>query len=175
MNHNDIEPLQGYPLEYGILLAALIDSTNEWLGEVGTPTEDAIVWQPIPNGHSIGGIVLHLADVELAWFEETVLKKPLSNADKELYMSDQIDVDAAQWPAPPRQPWSWYLKLLADARKRALAAVRDFPAPNTVIQGRRSTFTARWVVAHVVEHDSYHGGQIALLHEQFLRRDTLGD
>ncbi len=162
MRSFDVEPLKGYDPTYGLLLATLQDGTREWLEELGEPSEDALVWQPISGGHSIGGLVLHIAEVEAWWFEEAALGRKLSEEDLALFMSRESDVDAGKWPTPPRKPWSWYAELLASVRARTLRTLLDFPEPSSTIQ-RQNLLTFRWIVAHVVEHDSYHGGQAVLL------------
>ena len=168
MEHFDVEPVAGYPQEYGLMLAILEDGTREWMGEIGEPSEDAIVWQPVTGGYSIGAILLHIAYVEVAWFESGILGRKISDKDAALYMVDETDVDNGVWPVPPRKPWAWYKQLLHDARARTFKSVLDFPDPASSFQGRTSTMTCRWTVGHVIQHDSYHGGQavlLAMLHE----------
>lgn len=161
---DDVAPIAGYPHEYGLLLAALQDGTNEWKWELGEPSEDAIVWQPFPGSHSIGGIMLHNAYVELGWFQAWSLGRPLSDEDNRLFMVAETDVDEVRWPTPHRQPWSWYWEMLQSVRARTFELVKDFPEPDATFEiwGRKRTF--RWTLAHVVEHESYHAGQAVLLH-----------
>lgn len=164
----DATPLPGYPLEHGLLLSALNDGTREWRGELGEPTEDALVWQARPGGHSIGGLLLHMAVVERLWTEVWCLNRPLTAEERETYQANESDVDNGVWPTPPRKPFEWYWELLMDARGRVHRAVKEFPAPEaefTTPWG--GTVTTRWTLAHLVQHDSYHGGQAVLLHDLF--------
>lgn len=60
----DVVPIHGLDLQVGLLLAALEDTTRKWREELGDVPEQNIIWQPFPHGHSIGAILLHMADVE---------------------------------------------------------------------------------------------------------------
>ncbi len=163
----DVAPLEGFHPEIGILLASLTDSTREWKDELGSPSIEAITWQPVPNFHSIGGLLLHIIEVEMYWFEQFVGQLPDNDEDYKLLKSEEIDQDAVMWPAPPAQPIEWYYEIFERIRKRSWEALRN-EDPARLIQSRRGDeMSVRWVIAHVVEHDSYHGGQAVLLHELY--------
>lgn len=164
MEFFDTEPLAGFDVEIGLLLAGLHDSSREWRGELGKPPVEAIVWQPRPRGHSIGGILLHMADCEAYWFETFSAHKQRPEGEESLLLSKETNVDDGDWPSPPAEPIEWYFDLLDRIRSRSFEALRDLKSTS---QHERPGFSAtlRWVVAHVLEHDSYHGGQAVLLHD----------
>ena len=165
MPHFDVAPLPGYSEDYGLLLATLLDSTREWRDELGEPGVDTIVWQPCSGGYSIGGQLLHIAEVELYWIESFCLGRELDPEEMKLLMSDQIDQHRGIWPVPPAEPIAYYYGLLDNVRTRTLESVKEFEPSETVKTSRWGTMTLRWVLAHVVEHDSYHGGQAVMLSE----------
>lgn len=162
--HYDLSPDPAYHPEIAILLSALDDSTREWTGELEKPTIEAITWQPAEKSHSIGACLLEIAAVEVFWFEKFLAKLPEREADKEVFLAGQWDIDNGVWPTPPAQPIEWYFDVLQSVRERSKKALQGID-PHAVFERRGDSFTARWVVAHVVEHDSYHGGQAVLLHE----------
>lgn len=172
MKHFDLVPPEGFDPKVAILIATLHDSTREWKSELGEPTEDAIVWQPYENGPSIGGQLLHLIGVEAFWFETFLAKSPRPEGERELLMADQINVDNHFWPTPPRQPIKWYYDLLDTVRERALKALAKVDVELTLPMDESYEFTTPWVIGHVVQHDSYHGGQAVLLHEMYTRMAT---
>ncbi|HEY3779432.1 MAG TPA: DinB family protein [Fimbriimonadaceae bacterium] len=163
--HFDIAPLPVYPEPYATLLSTLQDSSREWRDELGEPTPELIVWQPYPKGYSIGGVLLHIAEVEAYWFEEFCLGRTISPEEAQTYMSAEIDQYNGSWPSPPKEPISYYYDLLDKVRARTLETFKNFPGPEVVHEREWETTTMRWVVAHVIGHDSYHGGQAVLLHE----------
>lgn len=69
----DVPPVTGRETSIGMLLSMLDDGTVEWrqgeLEEITLPDE-AVIWQPFPGGHSIGAVILHIADVERFWLHQ---------------------------------------------------------------------------------------------------------
>lgn len=170
----DIAPLPGMPPEIGTLAATLVDGTREWREELESVSEEAVCWQPFPDGHSIGGLILHIAEVEAWWFEEVAMGKPLSPEELAELRSADIEQYAIRWPKLEPQPVDELFALHDRIRRRSLETLKAF----TDVAGRRTRekwdyeVTLRWILAHVVEHESYHGGQavlLKLLHEKAQR------
>lgn len=160
----DPKPLPGYQEPYGLLCAILQDGTKEWRGEISPDLgEDTVVWQPHPGMHSIGGVILHIAAVEVAWFESFALGQEWTREDAELLMVRETDVDEYRWPTPPRKPLSWYFELHDRIRARTLEAIKRWPSAETAKEAFGSARTMRWVLGHVIQHEAYHGGQAVLL------------
>lgn len=170
MEREDIAPLPGYHPEIGLLLAALRDSTREWRENLGEPPIEAIVWQPAPGAHSIGALLLHIADVELFWFESFVGGSPPNPEDLKMLMSEEVRQYEGAWPQPPARPIEWYYDLLDRYRERAWKALEGVPSDRFFADGDEFETSLRWVVSHVVQHDAYHGGQAVLLHELWKKR-----
>jgi uncharacterized damage-inducible protein DinB len=161
----DLAPLLGYPEEYGTLLATLQDGTREWREELGEPDPKLIIWQAVPKGHSIGGVLLHIAEVEAYWVEEVGLGRTIDPEELKLHMSAEIDQHEGSWPIPPNEPIAYYYDILDKVRARTLESVKAFGPVDEVKTTRWGTMTLRWILAHVVEHESYHAGQAVVLHE----------
>lgn len=162
----DVNALPGYDPEIGLLLGALEDSTREWRESLGRPSVEAIVWQPTADAHSIGAVLLHMIDAEAYWLQSVLGGQRMSAEDSRLLMSEETRQYGGVWPTPPSEPIEWYFDLHERFRARSLEAMVGVD-PARKIERKETTFTARWVVAHVVEHDSYHGGQAVLLHELY--------
>jgi uncharacterized damage-inducible protein DinB len=160
----DAKPLPGYREPYDLLCAILQDGTNEWRWEVDQKLDaEAMVWQPDPGSHSIGGVMLHIIGVEIYWFERVALGLPGNPEERKLLMADEIDVDNWKWPEPPRQPISWYFEWHDRVRARTLEGIKDWPPSETTRDHYGKEVTLRWVFGHVIQHEAYHGGQIVLL------------
>lgn len=165
----DVVPLAGYPIEYAVLLAALQDGTREWREELGEVETRLIAWQPFPQGYSIGAVLLHMAEVETHWIEAFALDRELDAAEMNLYRSSEIDQYSGKWPNVGPEPLPYYYELLDKVRERTLQSVKEFADPKTIKLSRWGRLSLRWVLAHVAQHDSYHGGQAVLLHEMAKR------
>ena len=159
----DLDLPDGIHPELGLLFASLEDGTREWLGEIGEPGIDTVCWQPAPGSYSIGGLILHLCEAEVWWLQTVGLGREMSAEQLSLYMSEAIDQDNGNWPEPPRQPFEWYLNLYREVRKQSLELIREVNDPSRNYQRPNSTVSYRWILAHLVQHDSYHGGQAVML------------
>lgn len=166
----DIEPLAGYGEPYGLLCAALQDATKDWRQELDWKEEfalgpEVVTWRVRPNGQSIGAILLHMIIAEVAWFEWFVLGRAPSEEDRSLLLWNEIDVDEGKWPDPPAEPLTWYFGLQDRFRARTLEAVKDWPPAETLKEHYDRQVSMRWVLGHVIQHETYHGGQIVLIHD----------
>ena len=170
VKHFDVDPLPGYHPEYGLMLAIMQDGTREWRDELGEIEPEGIVWQAYPGGYSIGGVMLHIAEVEVYWIEEFCLGRKLSQEDEKLFMSKEIEQYEGKWPTSPKEPLAYYFRILDDVRARTLEAYKQMGDPKEIKPRRDEEYTLAWVLAHVVEHESYHGGQIVMLKELCKRR-----
>lgn len=171
----DISMEEGFEnREVALLFAALENSTREWReDELGEVPDAALLWKPIPSGYSIGGILLHMAWVEGYYFHDVLLGEARSPEELERLMSEQTDVDKGVWPSPPAQPLAWFYAQQDAVRERTRAALRAFHGDDVKQSRYGNTLTVRWLLAHVIQHDSYHGGQVVMLHEMYKNRSRL--
>ncbi|HEY3783137.1 MAG TPA: DinB family protein [Fimbriimonadaceae bacterium] len=163
----DIPLLPGYPAEYANLLAMLNDGTRAWRNELDTVHEDLIVWQPYPGGYSIGGILLHIAEVETFWIEKFCLNREIDPAELKLYLKDETDVHNGKWPTPPKKPLAYYYQLQNKVRQRTLESVKSFGPPERWMSWGSERMTLRWILFHVCKHEAYHGGQAVMLQQMY--------
>jgi uncharacterized damage-inducible protein DinB len=162
----DVAPLEGFPEPYGLLSAILQDATADWRMELWYDFgPEVATWRVRPEGQSIGAIILHMICVELYWIEQFALDRTIDAEDKKILMWDEIDVDSGKWPTPPAQPIQWYFELQDRYRARVLESIKSLPAADSLIQWGEEPVTPRWVFGHVIQHESYHGGQIVMLYD----------
>ena len=152
--------------EIALFFAQLDQATAEWQDwlDEKTVTAEQIVWQPFPGGHSIGALMLYIAEVEAYWLHEVAAGVPLSEEDMQTFLSAETDAFTGKWPIPPRQPLAWYGAQLDAVRAKTKALLAD-TAPDAT--GTRTDdghmFTLRWLFTHVIAHEAYHGGQAVLI------------
>lgn len=171
----DVPTVAGLNVEIGLLLAMLDDGTKEWREELGEVEQEAVVWQPIPNGHSIGTVILHIADVEAFWLHEVAAGEKLPVEQAALLMGEDMDQYVGKWPVPPQQPLAWYWAQHGAIRARTREIIAHINDPEhlgrrySISRGRETEFTLRWLLHHVLTHEAYHGGQAVLLAQQYKR------
>lgn len=159
----DLVPVARADIQIGLLLAVLDDVTKEWTEELGEVAEAQIVWQPFPGGHSIGALILHIADVEAYWIQEIGAGQPPSQEELDTLLSEQTDQYAVSWPTPHAKPLDWYLAQQRAVRERTRQTVLRINDPEHVGLRKDTEFTLRWLLNHVISHEAYHGGQAVLL------------
>jgi uncharacterized damage-inducible protein DinB len=144
-------------------LSQLDQGTHEWLGELGDDiTEAELTWQAFPGGHSVGALLVHIAEVEAYWLHHIACGEPYQDIEAEA-LQGAIDQYAIQWPTPPAQSLSFYKTLLATTRAKTKVLIGALENPNhTALRGERE-FTLSWLMTHVMVHEAYHGGQAVLL------------
>lgn len=170
MERVDVVPVAGLDVQVGLLLAALDNTTAEWRQELGDVPDESIAWQAFPGGHSIGALLLHMADVEANWLHEVAAGRERTPEELQTLLSGETHQYQVQWPAPPAQPLAWYYARqdAVRARTRELVAALNDPEHTGKRPARRKKpvgpdFTLRWLLTHVISHEAYHGGQAVLL------------
>ena len=159
----DVLPVPNADIQIGLLLAMLDDGTNEWREELGAVSNETVVWQPFPGGHSIGTLILHIADVEVFWLNQVGAGRTRSEEERARLLSKETQQDQVKWPTPPSQPLSWFLAQHDEIRARTRHIVSTWDNPAHVRPLDDEEFTRRWLLHHVLTHEAYHGGQAVLL------------
>lgn len=158
----DTPPLAASNLEMGVLAGIFADGTREWRDELGDVDEDTIVWRCYPDGYSVGGLILHIIEVEGWWVHEVIAGRKFALPELEL-ASGEIDQDNFKWPVPPRKPLSWYYEAQDRVRKDTLEILCSITNPDEERKvGSGHTMSVRWIVQHVFHHEAYHGGQAVM-------------
>ncbi len=159
----DVPPVAGLDVQTGLLLAMLDDATNDWREELGEVSEEAVVWQSFPGGHSIGALILHIADVEAYWLHQIGAGQARFEEELARLLSKETQQYDISWPRPPAQALPWFLAQHDEIRARTRQIVSTWDDPAHVRPRKDTEFTRRWLLHHVLTHEAYHGGQAVLL------------
>ena len=144
-------------------LAQLDQATREWMSQLDENiTGVELMWQAFPNGHSIGALLVHIAEVEAYWLHHICCGQPYEDMENTA-LGSEIDQFAVLWPTPPPHPLDYYKALLGSTREKTKALIGSLDNPNhTALRGDKE-FTLSWLMTHVIIHEAYHGGQAVLL------------
>ena len=162
---HDLQPVPDLHPEIGRLLAMLDDNTVEWrreLAEIDVP-QDAIGWRPFPKGYNIGAVMFHIAEAEIFWLHDIAAGQPMGEDWQRTFMVEAIDQYEFDWPTPPDEPLDWFYEQLDGVRAKTRELIGAINDPEHVCQRGDRSFTLRWVLHHVIQHEAHHGGQITLL------------
>lgn len=114
---------------------------------------EAAAARPVPGGHSIWELVLHMA----AWTD--VFRRRLEGAAVE-------EPEAGDFPAPPpptTEAWAQARSRLLEAHDALTARVARLSDAELSARVPGRDFDARYLVRAAIRHTVYHGGQIGLL------------
>jgi uncharacterized damage-inducible protein DinB len=119
-----------------------------------------------PSGLSPLGVVAHLIDVEIGWFDEVFAGYPtredlIDYGDFKIRTDDTVDSVVAQYQAA-----------CAAARKQvdAASSLDQLSVGESNMRGR---VTLRWILIHMIEETARHAGHLDLMREQI--DGTTGD
>ena len=125
---------------------------------------------PVPGGHSIWELVLHIA----AWRGEVVRR--INGAEA----ADPVEGDWPPVPEPTETNWSAALERLQRSHEDVVVAVRSMPRAqlDEPVKDDRDpalgTGLSFYTTVHgLVHHDVYHSGQISML-KRALQREAQG-
>lgn len=159
----DVPPVPGADVQIGLLLAMLGDGTKDWREELGEVSKEMVLWQPFPHAHSIGALILHIADVEAYWLHQIGAGQARSEEELARLLSEETQQYDLSWPRPPAQPLSWFFAQHDEIRARTRQIVATWDDPAHARPREDAEFTRRWLLHHVLTHEAYHGGQAVLL------------
>jgi len=124
-------------------------------------THEQAFTRPIANAHSVWELVLHVtawAEISRARIKGERLGDPKPEED---------------WPpvkASTAEEWQRTLERLAESHRELSAAVRELADDALDANVAEFGYTADVLLHGVIEHGTYHGGQIALLRKAIANR-----
>lgn len=170
MNNWRLDPPASAHPEIAPMLATMIDGTREWVEELEDVTDEFLAWRPYPGGYCAGGLLMHMMSCDRLWIDKVILKTVPDATDPAMIYDELQSNSGGTWPDPPAESWDWYWELFQKHRRLTLEQLSAIQDPSAVVQEHeRSDYSLAWIVAHLVQHDSYHGGQIVMLNQMWLK------
>ena len=141
-------------------------------------SEKELSTRAAPGAHTIGTLLTHIAETELSWVKEVILRKMLTQEEKEAFRSDLYG--KPDDPQAPPAPLEFFLKNLERVRhltKETVFQLKDTDLESIrVEEGKEKRYenSIGWILYHLVEHEAGHQGQIAML-KRLLRSKVSSD
>ena len=169
----------------GFLVAQLDDQNHRLLEDLKDITPAELEWQSAPGMNTIGMLLAHIAIVEVWWMHIGPLAKGSTEAAAEPLpgiiglglQADGMPIERAGGRPPQNlagKGLSFYAEVLQKARnftKEATVSLTHDDLDRTGSLKRRDgstgTYTVRWVLYHVLEHEAAHYGQIGVIRHQY--------
>lgn len=177
LNRTLVPPPGSRSKETGLYLAMLDDQTRLLRQAIGDLSREELEWQPVPGQNTIGMLLTHLALVELYWIQVGVAGRTEEEADADCARILGIGINADGLPLeadglPPAglagKDLAFFHQINDVAREHTSSILRDLSDADLErrFQSPRADYNVRWVLYHVLEHFSWHFGQVLLLRHQ---------
>ena len=115
--------------------------------------------RPIPTAHNIWELVVHIA----SW--ANITRRRLTGGQVEPY-------EGEDWPAPEfisEESWAATCAALAESHERLREVIASLSDADLVRKVPQSERTVANMLQGLMQHDAYHGGQIALIKKALTR------
>ena len=159
----------------GLLRTLVDDTTSAWRHHLGEVPDAALTWRPVHGAHSIGAVLLHLADSESWWFECCVLGRERTSERIDETDAARTDAWTGRWADPPAMGLNEYYARLDRVRRECREATALHVDPGAIHHFDSQRCTLAWIYRHVATHEAYHYGQTLLLLAQWERAGRPGD
>jgi uncharacterized damage-inducible protein DinB len=171
--------------QVGWFIAQLDDQNRRLIEDLKDITPAELEWQSAPGMNTIGMLLAHIAIVEAWWMHVGPLAKGSTEAAAEPlpgiiglgFKDDGMPIEKAGG-LPPKglagHDLAFYEDTLRKTRnftKEIAVSLTDDDLDRTGSLKRRDgstgTYTVRWVLYHVLEHEAAHYGQIGFIRHQY--------
>jgi uncharacterized damage-inducible protein DinB len=182
----DINVLDGFKShQIGLFVAQMDDQNRRLLEDLKDITPAELEWQSAPGMNTIGMLLAHIAIVEVWWIHVGPLAKGSTEAAAEPlpgiigmgFKDDGLPIERAGGvPAQnlAGKDLAFYAEALEKARKftkEVTISMTDDDLDRTGSLKRRDgstgTYTVRWVLYHLLEHEAAHYGQVGFIRHQY--------
>ncbi len=170
-----LEPVAGLSREIGLLVAGLQEVRSQTVKCIEDLTPDELSRRVLPSFHQIGGLVLHLAETEFWWIQIVFAGKEITDEDrKRFHFDDTTETDFTL----KKYGSDDCVRILNMAHERTIETLSDvsdesldklYRCPRDEPEFESSL---RWILHHLIDHESNHRGQIAMT-KRLMRERTM--
>ena len=167
MRRRVLTPHPGLSTGIGYYLGGMEEVRSHVVAAVKNISDDKIGKPAFLGVHSIGGLVLHIAEAEWFYMQMVFLGHQLTEEDKAMACWDILD-DVERIA---RNGYTAEFCLLEAERIRnqtrdVLFSCSDKDLDRLITHernGKTTEYNLRWILHHLVDHESQHKGQILML------------
>lgn len=175
MTGRTLVSLEGFSNDLGFCLSAMEEVRQQLHEAVIEMPADQICRLAIPGAHSIAALVLHIGEAEWYWIQHIFSGHPLSEVRNAPYwdvLKEPSSFAAKNYAAEfcfdeikkIRQQTFDTLTTFDDSRLDEVFAYEK--------DGESIDLTLRWILHHLIDHESQHKGQILMLKRLLIESPT---
>lgn len=156
-----------------LLVYELEDVRKVLLNGVEHLSKEQLFEPPVKGEFPIGAYLMHMAEVDLGWLA-TLSQDSVEISDdikKRSYYNSWYDAWGDDIGEPPKEAIERqvYFDTIAETRKMLLDYINtmtDEDLEQTITRkhgDREHSFTKKWIIYHLIEHEAHHRGQMFML------------
>ncbi|MEN2282430.1 DUF664 domain-containing protein [Algoriphagus sp. SE2] len=157
-----IEPPKGYSHDIGNMVAMLDDVKGRIHRITMNMTQDQADFLLDENANRIGAMIMHLASTEKFYQVFTFENREFNEAEEEKWMTGLMLGEDARNEFQGK-PISYYFEIWDEVRARTKELLKDKDDKWLSSKREGTDMNNYWAWYHVMEHQSNHMGQIALI------------
>lgn len=151
----------------GYYLSGMEEVRSQVVAAVKTIPDELIGKPPFLGAHSIGGLVLHIAEAEWFWMQMVVAGHQLTEEDKAAPCWDILDdVERVARSGFTTDFCLQEAEKVRNQTRDVLFAYNDKDLERTIMyerHGKPTEHNLRWILHHLIDHEAQHKGQILML------------
>ncbi|WP_296701612.1 DinB family protein [Algoriphagus sp.] len=158
----EIKPPKGYSNDIGNMVAMLDDIKGRIHRITMNMNQDQVDFLLDENANRIGAMIMHLAATEAYYQVFTFENREFNDVEKEKWMTGLMLGDDAREEFKGK-PIAYYFEIWDEVRNQTKELLKEKDDKWFASKAKGTQMNYYWAWFHVMEHQSNHMGQIALL------------
>ena len=167
MRRRVLTPHPGLATGIGYYLGGMEEVRSQVTAAVKNIPDDLIGKPAFLGAHSIGGLVLHIGEAEWFWMQMVVSGHELTEEDEQAPCWDVLDdVDGVARKGYTAEFCLREVEKIRNQTRDVLFGYNDNDLERIISftrKGETTEYNLRWILHHLIDHESQHKGQILML------------
>jgi uncharacterized damage-inducible protein DinB len=167
MSRHVLTPHPGLSTGIGYYMSGMEEVRNQLIEAVKNIPNDVIGKPAFLGAHSIGGLVLHIGEAEWFWMQMVVSGHKLTEEDRAAACWDILDeIDRVSSRGFSTEFCLLEIEKIRNQTRDVLFSFNDSDLERIISferRGKTTEHSLRWILHHLIDHESQHKGQILML------------
>lgn len=167
MSRHVLTPHPGLSTGIGYYMSGMEEVRNQLIEAVKNIPNNLIGKPAFLGAHSIGGLVLHIGEAEWFWMQMVVSGHKLTEEDRAAACWDILDeIDRVSSRGFSTEFCLLEIEKIRNQTRDVLFSFNDSDLERIISferRGKTTEHSLRWILHHLIDHESQHKGQILML------------
>lgn len=167
MSRHVLTPHPGLSTGIGYYMSGMEEVRDQLIEAVKNIPNNLIGKPAFLGAHSIGGLVLHIGEAEWFWMQMVVSGHKLTEEDRAAACWDILDeIDRVSSRGFSTEFCLLEIEKIRNQTRDVLFSFNDSDLERIISferRGKTTEHSLRWILHHLIDHESQHKGQILML------------